>query len=295
MVHPRDRSDSSGLVPRSTGAISAEWQPGVAAAQIDYVERSYSMEESWRLLSPETRDWGQRVAGEPILDPLSGSPLIYWYCDVTPSGQSGPTGAAASAEYRLMMFGMRGLAVATGSCSNFRAGQTNSWRNLRWTMLIDPRGVRNYHRRGARAGETTRGNDQETDSAADQESWGSRYLPLRARQGFGNLPVETQRFLLDPFIKAGRAPQDGGLEPTTEVKGGQYVETYLCYLFNKRWVAFACARRSVLYRGVAQGAELWNDSPEARALRSAPWDVAAWVAPVRSPASDVARSRTGLH
>lgn len=289
---PTARGD---LVRGSSAELTGRWEPGIAGEPIHYVEQSYSMEESWELLSSGTRQWAQKVAGKPILDPFSGDRRIYWHCDVDVSEPVGPVGVAVSAEYRLVLFGEGSLAAAIGTCSNFRSGQINSWRNTRWPVFIDPSDVRNDHRRGTPPGPAgAPGNEGQQDQVLEtKQSLAARYLPQGVRLGFGNLSVETQRFLLDRFIGTCSVPQYGRLEPTTQVGGRRYVETYVCYLFNKRYVGFAFAQRSVPYRTSTTGSYLWNDSREAQDLRSAPWDVAAWTSRVKLPTADVVRSQVG--
>lgn len=101
------------------------------------------------------------------------------------------------------------------------------------------------------------------------------------RSDFGNLPLATQRFLVEPFVQSGKRPQRAELYGRTRVEGRRLVETLWTYFFNARRLSFAFLQRSVAVRGGhARDQDLWSASPEASALTGAPWDLAAFTAPV---------------
>lgn len=110
-------------------------------------------------------------------------------------------------------------------------------------------------------------------------------LDATVAKTFGNLPVDTQRFLLHPFVQGQTKPQSKGqlVEATTEGVGRDYVETILCFLFSGSWLAVGEAVRSVPLVSGLSGPALWHGSPEARQLAATPWRVAAWYAPVLKP------------
>ncbi|HEX8581295.1 MAG TPA: hypothetical protein VF640_03155, partial [Acidimicrobiales bacterium] len=225
------------------------------------------------LLSEGMRSWAEQVAGPPVLDPLTGARTVYWYCRVTPS-TGGPAGAAVPATYRLVLFAKLGMAVARGTTEAFvPQPAATAWRTSRWALPIDASGVRSDHRtaeRPHREAVAAVGPPREPD-----------LLPAEAREGFGNLPLPTQQFLLEPFTRSGSLPSEGRVDASVDVLEDRVAETYWCHLFNRRWLAFTFARRSVPYVSRhLEGADLWNRSREASELQLARWDVAAWTAPV---------------
>lgn len=248
----------------------------IAGEAVEYVPMAFSQEDSWARLSPSMQQWCEERAGAPVNDPHTGTPTVYWYCRVDPETRAGPGGGGTTATYELVLFGRRGLVVSGGSTERFvDAPGGTAWRHNRFDLPIDPSGVRSDHRcepadAGPGAGPATAG----------PPSSGTQLLPDRDAPTFGNLPVATQRFLLEPFL-AGPLPVTARVHCSTLTTGGEYAETYWTYLFNARWVAFAHSRRAVPYRSGLTGSALWNGSPEQAGLARAPWAVAAWVAPLQ--------------
>lgn len=249
-------------------------QDAAVGSPIAYEEVDYLGPDAWALLSAETQAWARGSAGEAIRDPHSGRSDEHWYCSVATDRRAGaPRTAGRTAEYVLVSFGKRGLAVSTGATANFVAGPGSTrWTSARFDVPVDPSQIRHDHR--VAAGPT--GGDP-ADPAAVSPFGGLLRPDFEAR--FGNLPAPTQLFLVQPFVASGRPPAEADLEATVSVSGHEYREATWTYLFNARWIAFAYSVRSVPYRSGFRGAKLWNESPEARSVLGAPWRVSAWVAP----------------
>ena len=260
---------------------------GLTGEPISYVERSYTFEEAWELLSPSTRTWATDSAGGAIDDPFTGTPRRYWYCEVRPGPWPRPDLTTPTADSVVVIFGQRALAVATGTCENFvPAAESPKWRMARYDLPLDPRGVRYDHQASATPNPGTAG--APTASAGPGSTPSIMRPDLAAR--FGNLPLVTQRFLLHPFLTDRSVPQqESDLKAVTEIRDGRYSEQYWCYLFNARWVAFAYARRFVPYRSNMTGPALWNDSPESFAIQQAPWQIQSWISPTLPVSNSVAR------
>lgn len=251
-----------------------------AGQPVEYHPSLFSFEESWQLLSPSMQQWVQTRAGPAIRDPHTGVPTVYAYCRVLLDDQV-PLDGATSAAYELLVFGKRGLVVSDGTTPHLvpQPGATR-WRHHRFDLPIDPTAVRNDHRQGAPA-----------NTASDRPGWagpaggmldlsvGSGLLPPAVAEVFGNLPLPTQRFLLEPFIRSRRETVQVRVYPAIIERGAECREVYWVGLFNAGWVGFACAERSVVQRA-GRAPESWQDSDVTEALRQAPWTVAAWVAPV---------------
>ncbi|HEX9969172.1 MAG TPA: hypothetical protein VGB03_03465 [Acidimicrobiales bacterium] len=267
-----------GGLDRSVGDIA------VAGRPVDYVASTYSFGESWSLLSPSMQQWAEERAGGAIRDPHTRAETVYWYCRVRPGEASGPGARSISATYDLVLFGRRGLVVGTGSTGNLvDAPGATAWRHTRFDLPVDESGIRSDHR-VAPADAPTAGS---SGPGTGTPSAVANILSEHDAATFGNLPVATQRFLLEPFLGA-TSPPKADIHSTTEQIGHEYVETYWTYIFNGRWVAFAHAKRTVPYRSGLTGPALWNGSPEQQALARAPWTVSAWVAPLSRPGTSVA-------
>lgn len=281
-LQPRPGGDVAarprGGVDRRVGDVSVTGRP------VDYVASTYSFGESWNLLSPSMRQWAEERAGGPVRDPHTRAETVYWYCRVRPGDPSGPGGSSVSATYELLLFGRRGLVVSTGSTSGLidSPGAT-AWRHTRFDLPIDESGIRSDHRTSP-ADSPTAGS---SGPPAGPSRPGTGLLPEHVAATFGNLPVATQRFLLEPFLGA-TSPPNADVHASTDQVGHEYAETYWAYLFNGKWVAFAHAKRAVPYRSGLTGAALWNGSPEQKALAQAPWTVSAWVAPLLRPGTSMA-------
>lgn len=253
---------------------------------VDYVSVPFTFEESWSMLPPTMQAWAEDRAGAQIRDPHTGVPTVYWYCRVRPGPTGGPRAAAVPATYDLVMFGKRGLVVSSGTTGSFQGeAGTTAWRHRRFDVPVDTAAIRHDHRE-APAQTATPG----TGGPGGPTRGGSPPLPTAIVATFGNLPGPTQRFLLEPFTVRGKRPAEADVHPTTLEVGRTYSETYWCYLFDASWMAFAHAQRSVPLTSGRTGPELWNGSPEADALRRAPWTVAAWVAPVKRPDGSVVKA-----
>lgn len=247
-------------------------------SDVSYVA-TRTREEAWARLSSGMRQWAEQGAGAAIRDPSSGAPSVYWNCFLDAEA-GGPRTATMSASYRLVMFGRRGLVVSTGTTENYiDAPDATGWRHQRYDLPVDGERVRSDHRRGYAP---HAGNSVPPAVAGD----GQPLLGEDVVRMFGHLPAETQHFLLEPFLTAS-VPPTADVLGRTDLRGGEYVETYWTYLFTGRWVGFAHTRRAVPYRSGLSGPALWSGSPEALALPTAPWSVAAWVAPVARPGAGV--------
>lgn len=283
------------LERRRGGDLSRHNFSGIPGERTTYQERRYTMDESWGLLSPETRAWTIASAGEPLTDPFTGVERRHWYCDITLNGGSGPSGGPVAATALVVVFGRRGLAIAQGSCADFTPQPGCSrWRTARFDLPLDPSGVRHDHHPAAAPNlSMPQGRRSEVDGRTGAAPSAASLLDPQLAARFGNLPLATQRFLLHPFLSSGTRPQaPSDLQPTTELKAGSYTETYFCYLINARWVTFSVATRAVPYRSGLSGEALWNRSPEASAIARAPWQTQAWIAPkwrTAPPARELAR------
>lgn len=236
---------------------------------IDYTDREFDIPQAWALLSPKMQAWANQSAGEPIADPVTHKRRCYKWADVSRTGETWDDGSS-SAEYSLAMFGKRGLVVAYGLTDDLvtEPGATR-WRTSRWDMPIDAGGLRHDHLSGA-LGNTSGGSSTDSsDSAACEDAAG--LLDADTAANLGNLPAQTQSFLLEPFVRSGSAPQDGGVQALRSAAGRHLTEELWVYFFNGRWLAFSYARRSAPQRQRRTGVD---------ELARVPWDLAAWVAPV---------------
>lgn len=273
------------------GELSGNAFSGIPGARVNYQARTYSMDESWKLLSPEIQAWAVATAGEPLPDPFNGMERRHWYCNVSLVSESGPGGGPLAATSLVVVFGQRGLAIAEGTCADFRSEPGhNKWRTARFDLPLDPSRVRYDHHPAAPPNSPA---PMPGGGQTPHSSPATSLLNAEVASRFGNLPLPTQHFLLHPFLTSGSRPQaPSDLQPTTEVRAGFYTETFVCYLFNASWVTFGSATRAVPYRSGITGEALWNRSPEASAIERAPWQVQAWTAPrwrTEQPASEVAR------
>jgi hypothetical protein len=236
------------------------------------------------------RGWAEDRAGTQIRDPHTGVPTVYWYCRVHPGRTGGPRAAAVPATYDLVMFGKRGLVVSSGTTESFQGSVgTTAWQHRRFDVPVDPAAIRHDHRE-APAHTATPSTGGPAGGPGGPARGGSPLLPTRIVATFGNLPDPTQRFLLEPFTVRGKRPAEVDVHPTTLEVGRAYRESYWCYLFDASWMGFAHAQRSVPLTSGRTGSALWNGSPEAEALRRAPWTVAAWVAPVKKKDRSVVKA-----
>ena len=260
----------------------------VAGEAVHYSSMAYSEEEAWVRLSPSMRTWAEEHAGETIKDPHTGVRTVYWCCEVDPVGTSGPGLAGVTASYELVLFGKRGLVVSNGSTDAFvDAPGATAWRHNRFALAVDPAGVRSDHRIEAAEGRVPGTPYEAQPRSAPLDALPANLLNEVVAGRVGNLPVPTQRFLLEPFLNAS-VPPKAGVHCRTRETGGEFRETFWTYVFNARWLAFAYSVRAVPLRSGLSGPVLWNDSPERTALDRAPWAVSAWVAPVHKAGSAVA-------
>lgn len=262
---------------------------GVVGEPIDYVPAEYLCEHGWKLLPQSARDWATQAAGDGITDPVTRVRQPYWYSNISPSPSGGP--GPAGATFDLFMFGRRGLAVVAGATDQFVASPAGSrWRQTRWDVPVDGARVRHDHRHGAPPNTGGRGAGADTGPADDAAI---ELLPEGLRSDFGNLPLATQRFLVEPFVQSAKRPQQAELYARTRVEGGRLVETLWTYLFNARRLSFAFLERAVVVRSGHLGdQELWSSSPEAAELTRTPWDLAAFTAPVvkAAPTAELERA-----
>lgn len=267
------------IVPRPAQAVEAAGGgfDGVVGAPIDYQVAQYLREDGWNIIPQAARDWAGQHAGAPIHDPVTGATQPYWFSDITPGEGPGP--GATPAEFELFMFGRRGLAVVRGATDAFVASPGGSrWRQSRWDLPIDPAGIRNDHRRGAAP---NTGSPDGPAGGAGSDAAVLEVLPANLVSDFGNLPLETQRFLVQPFVSTAKRPQQAVLHGETRVRAGRLVESLWTYLFNARWLSFAFLQREVVVRTPYRSAEeIWGGSPESQEITRTPWNLAAWVAPV---------------
>jgi len=285
---------SQGHQPQQlVGSLVGGRQPEVlfAGKPIDYESRPYTFEQSWQLLSPELRTWALECAGPPITDPHTGAVTDYWYCDVRPNSGAGQGVETSGARYELMRFGGRGLVVSSGTTDRLGGSDgPTAWddadRSL--DLPIDRTSLRDDHRRDA-VPNTSGGSRLRGKLLGQAHTPVEGILPTHIADMFGNLPVETQRFLLTPFAAHRGRPLQAGLYATTGVAGSAYRETYWLHLFDLDRLAFSMAWHEVPLRSGLTGPALWNDSPESRALQQAPWTVAAWTATLARPGEIVPR------
>lgn len=250
---------------------------GVVGSPIEYAAAEFLGEDGWSLTPQSARDWAATTAGAPIKDPVTGANQPYWYCNISPDERSGPAGLKA--EFDLFMFGRRGLAVCRGTTESFVASPGGTrWRQTRFDLPVDPARIRNDHRRGALSNTGV----NSTAPSAKSASPAGGLLPDHLLSKFGNLPTDTQRFLVEPFVLTGKRPQQSVLRAMTEVRGGFLIETMWTYLFNARWLSFAFLQRSVaITTQYESNEETWSASRETQELTRTPWNLAAWVAPVK--------------
>lgn len=174
---------------RRAAITGPQRQDAAVGSPIAYEEVDYLGADAWALLSAETQAWARGSAGEAIRDPHSGRSDEHWYCSVTTDRRAGaPRTAGRTAEYVLVSFGKRGLAVSTGATANFVAGPGSTrWTSARFDVPVDPSQIRHDHR--VAAGPT--GGDP-ADPAAASPFGGLLRPDFEAR--FGNLPAPTQLF-----------------------------------------------------------------------------------------------------
>jgi hypothetical protein len=299
----------AGLQRHDGVAVGAE-DVSFVGQPVEYEESPFSFEQSWQMLSPSMQEWVQHRAGPPIRDPHTAVPTVYAYCRVVPEAP-GPLDGVTGASYELMAFGKRGLVVSDGTTAHLVTGPgATRWRHRRFDLPVDPAGVRNDHRRSAPAVPP-----DPVGGVGGAAGWGdgsgwvgpaggalqigvsggqqAGFLPSEVAELFGNLPLPTQRFLLEPFTRTGRPPVQARVHPAVLERGAECREVFWVGLFNAGWLAFACAERRIVRRGGPGGPGLWLDPVDTEALRRAPWDVAAWVAPIDKAAGRAAGSAPG--
>lgn len=268
------RDDS---IARRSGALERAKDSGLLGEPITYQPRHFNMAQSWSRLKPSMQQWAQGVAGDIIRDPHTGIEQRYWACDVRrPSIEPGPSLLPVSASYKLWVFGKGGLAVAYGTSDRLvDAPGATPWKSQGWALSVDGSRVRSAHTSSGRPN-TKPATTTQTDSTTRL----AEFIPTNIAPWFGNLPVETQRFLVEPFQRHGREPQKADLDALIDIDGIRCNEMYSCYLFNGKFVSFVHATRSVPYVTGAVGTALWNASSESERLQRTPWSGAAWTAPV---------------
>lgn len=262
----------------------------VAGRRIEYESRDFDKNHSWALLSPSTLEWAQEVAGQEISDPHTGHSQFYWNCQIRRFGYAtGPGIDPFAAAYDLWLFGRSGLAVASGTTRRLveEPGET-LWKNKRYPLKLDESRVRSDHL--SHGTPNTQKVGQERRGTAPIRVPQRSFVPTNISSYFGNLPERTQEFVLEPFKREDRPPQQGDLDASIDASNGRCTETLMCYLFSSRWVSFVVASRSVAYQGTA-GADLWSNSPERDELQSSLWQVAAWSLPVSRPGKEVAKKQ----
>lgn len=292
----------SGDGPGADGGGGARRPPRFAGEPVDYGDRQYSPGDAWQLLSPSMRAWAEEHAGDPIRDPHTGVPTVYWNCHVR-LGASGPRGAATTATYGLVMFGKRGLVASTGSTDHFvdSPGATR-WRHRRFAVPVDPGRVRHDHRREAGPAATgprdTGGAGDTRGTGGPAPAGGGAFLPPDVARMYGHLPPATQTFQCEPFIARNSRPAESNVVGAIEDDGAERRESFWAYMFDARWVTFAFARRAVAVptnhrrgRGLrARGARsAAGAGPGPSGLDAAEWRVAAWAAPILRPGDGLAR------
>jgi hypothetical protein len=287
---PRRRSgDVERPGPEAGASAGGGRPPRFAGGKVEYGDWQYSPSDAWQLLSPSMREWAEEQAGDPIRDPHTGVPTVYWNCWVR-LGPRGPRGAALTATYGLVMFGKRGLVASTGTTDQFvdSPGATR-WRNRRFGIPLDPDGVRHDHRTEAAPPppEAPPGGEAERPPGTGDRA--DAFLPANVARMYGHLPAATQSFQCDPFSARGARPAESDVFATIHADDRERRETYWAYMFDARWVTFAHARRSVPVgagrrgRGRHLGRRRQAEPPSAEGLDTAEWKVAAWAAPVLRP------------
>lgn len=288
----------SGPGPGPTSATASSGPELVVEGRpIDYGEPEFDPERALQLVPGATRTWATEQTGDLVVDPVTRNRRRYQWCTVESVGPPGDDGSVGG-QYSLVAFAKRGLAVARGVTDRLvpEPGSTR-WRTARWSVQLDPSGLRHQHRSGepphaglatvdgGASGEIGPGSASGPDGGAGEEGWGwggtssgpgsgssNEALALvgegQAGQ-FGHLPADTQRFLLDPFVRSGTTPQDVDVYALRSFTGRHETEELWVHLFNRRWLAFSYARRTT--------PRLTGTST----LDMAAWDLAAWVAPVR--------------
>lgn len=279
-VGPAGHVDGAGdgQIVRRSGALRSR-HVGYEGQPVAYVDTPFVGDEAWRRLSPDFRRWAEDHAGAPIVDPHTKAPTVYRTCRVDPELRGRSRGAAVRASYNLMMFGHRALVVSSGTTENLiDPPGTTRWRHRRFDVPVDPSGVRHDHRRDA-APNLARGAAAKAKSVVAADAAGA-LLPADVANTFGNLPLPTQEFLLEPFVTGGRRPLEACVHAEIEWERSELRETYWVYLFNARSMSVACAWRTVTIRNVTRMARLVSRSREFGALQKRSWKVAAWTAPV---------------
>ena len=290
-VAPGDEPDPGGGGP-------ARRPPRFAGEPVEYGDWQYSPGDAWQLLSPSMRAWAEEHAGDPIRDPHTRVPTVYWNCHVR-LGPHGPRGAAMTATYGLVMFGKRGLVASTGSTDHFvdTPGATR-WRNRRFAVPVDPARVRHDHRREAgpaapNPGDRSAPGDRGT-ARGPAATTGDAFLPPDVARMYGNLPLSTQTFQCEPFVARNVRPAESNVFGAIVDGGAERRESYWAYMFDARWVTFAFARRATaLPAGGRRGRGLRgrgaDAGPGTSGLDAAEWRVAAWAAPILRPGDGLAR------
>ena len=295
-----DPSSSVALVRRGRGTPEAtaggrrEFE-GVRGSPLTYESAQFLMAHALPLVPQSTRDWVADRAGAPVRCPVHGHSAPYLFCSVEATtergGGAGLAAGAQAADYELFSFGRGGLAVAEGTTEHFVATPGGSrWRSGRWDLPVDPTSVRNGHGRGLAAGTLGSLAPLADDGPAALPRTGTagtgptvaEILPDDIVADFGNLPLDTQRFLVDPFARSRRRPQAVAVRGITEATEAALTEALWVYLFNASSLAFAYLHRQVRWTGPppSGGPESWMRGADADRLRAAPWDVAAWTAAV---------------
>ena len=211
-VAPADRSGAGG-----GGGAGAP--PRFVGEPVDYGDRQHSPADAWQYLSPSMQAWAEEHAGDPIRDPHTRVPTVYWNCHVS-LGPRGPKGAPVTATYGLVMFGKRGLVASTGTTDHFvdRPGATR-WRNRRFAVPVDPDHVRHDHRREVGPPPTRSDGRGATGPGGPGPSGGDAFLPPEVARMYGHLPLSTQAFQCEPFATRNRRPVEsnvfGAIEEAT--------------------------------------------------------------------------------
>ena len=269
-----ERVDHASPERRSGGEV-ARRDVTFAGADVEYASLDFTPEEAWQLLSGGMREWAERHAGDQIIDPHARAKTIYWYCMVSRGQASGPDGASVAATYDLVMFGKRGLVVSDGSTDDFvdHPGATR-WRNRRIALAVDPAGIRHDHHReapanvGVGAGVGASGDALAAVLSPD-------LIDSDEPIGLGHLPHATQRFLFEPFTGQRSRATNSWVYAHRQWSGSEVRERLWAYLFNARWMGFAFTERWAPARRGRRAQRVAD-----KALRTVPWRVCAWVAPV---------------
>lgn len=266
-----------------SGGPGGDGPPRFTGGTIEYGDWQYSPTEAWQFLSRSTREWAEEQAGDPIRDPHTGVPTVYWNCWVRP-GPRGPRGGALTATYALVLFGKRGLAAGSGSTEQFvESPGATRWRNRRFAVPVDPAGVRHDHRTEAAPAPPTETAAPSAAPPVRPPSGDADLLPAHVARMYGHLPASTQAFQCEPFARRGARPAEADVFATIQDDGRERRETYWAYMFDTRWVTFAHARRAVPSDRARSRRRGRGKPPRADGFDLAEWQVAAWAAPVLRP------------